>query len=611
MLSRFFHLAGLTLAVALAPSLPAGPGVEAVKASLSLELEVAGGRMRLEADQFHQTGDSQTLVPLHCQIWLSGRQRATSTITGMSGTPEDWVSRYEVTTDLKDEIEAVLHPGSDADWREIVRAAPVRVSLGQGESPLLEIAVDVPPTPPEAGSSGWKLTRTSRSMRAESTVTRERRDGAWIEVAGPGKVYPVTPRIQIDFGAGRDGNRLRHGQLIGPDVVFVDEELRSAKRTASQRVVSQGEASITSHSDPLPGVLGGFGDLPVALKWQFRLGEAPDVGWFEAAAISVGKPWWPEWGGSRDFLIKLSRPDLVQEVNVYLDAVSSVPGVALNAVEAAVVRPEGWTAHHRDVPVDFREGAFAVHWTRTEVEPLAGPVDVGPDLWLSAADGETREGAERLQRLTLSSIKPQMAVRVHPADYAAKGGLGVRVKVDGFWEDLPPKGEGIVSQRPQLSIPIDRDGDGLPDGWATTSYEDGDGLTPAQEYRGGIAGGKHRRLSPLRREVFLTDPQGCLRSEDREAMVRRFAGFRVDLIFLDEGETITNGVPVIWIERLHDHFWPQLMRLDDVAAQKAALRAIRPGPGCGTLFVGDRVDPLLFSGDLARILNLDQLGAQP
>jgi hypothetical protein len=448
----------------------------------------------------------------------------------------------------------------------------------------------------------------------ESTVTRERKEGAFVEVPGREATVPIIPRIQIELGAGRDGIRLRHGQLTGPDFVFVDEELRSLTKTVTQRWIAQGEASATSHSDALPGVLGGFGEVPVTLRWQFRMGKAPDLGWIEAGPLPGGKPWWPEWGGHRDFTIKLNRPEWVQALEVHLEDVSDHPGVALNAVETVLTRPKGWDEHRRDVPVEFREAGTSLKWTRSRVEPVPGAGDRAPDLWLNAADhpGATRaDSAPRAQRLTFSEAKPEIPLRVRAEDYSAQGRLGVRVKVDGFWEDLPVKGAGAMPDRPRLGLPLDENADGLPDGFLTTGVPDGDGLSPAQEYRGVIAGGKHRRLSPLRREVFLTDPSGRLRPEDREAMTRRLLESRVDLIFLEEGETVMGEVPVIGVERLQEHFWPKLLRLEDAVAQRDALRAIRPRSGVDTLFVGERPDSRFLAADLARILNLELPNAQP
>jgi hypothetical protein len=213
--------------------------------------------------------------------------------------------------------------------------------------------------------------------------------------------------------------------------------------------------------------------------------------------------------------------------------------------------------------------------------------------------------------LVFQQIKPELMVRVRSADWAARGRLGVRVQVDGIWDDLPVKGAGSDADRQQLVLPEDSDGDGVPDGFGTDSEDDGDGLSLAQEYRGVIVGGKHRRLSPELREVFLSDPGGCLTPDHRLALGHRFSALRVELIFLEEGETLMPGVPVIALERMADHFLPQVMRLEDPIAQRNAFRAIRPRPGCGTVFVGPQVDPQLVAGDLARVLNLDELGSQP
>ncbi len=603
----------------LVPARSAELAAHPIKAALSLEMQAAGGRLVLEADQFQQVGSSdpsgsgaKTFLPTRFRVRITGRQQGTSIITGSRGTADDWVSRCEVNTVFDEEIEGLLPPSTSLDWAAALRDAPMRVVVGSGKQPLIELSLTLEKGLSEAGGA-WALKWRNGSTRTELTRTQESRDGQRVEKVGAPQSQPFAPRIEILLGAGREGKRMRHDRLRGPEFVFGDEDLREVNVVTPERLVAQGEASAVSQANSLPGLLGGFPDGSVRLKWQFAVGHAPDVGWFEAAS-SGGKPWWPELGGSRDVRIKLSRPDRVKAVEVYLAEVSALPGVAFNAVEAVATRSEGWNGRRREVPVEFREGETALRWGRLQVDPPSREVDLAPDLALRVEDHSGASNSQepgRAGRLVFQQIKPELMVRVRSADWAARGRLGVRVQVDGIWDDLPVKGAGADADRQQLVLPEGSDGDGVPDGFGTDSEDDGDGLSLAQEYRGVIVGGKHRRLSPELREVFLSDPGGCLTPDHRLALGHRFSALRVELIFLEEGETLMPGVPVIALERMADHFLPQVMRLEDPIAQRNAFRAIRPRPGCGTVFVGPQVDPQLVAGDLARVLNLDELGSQP
>jgi len=331
-------------------------------------------------------------------------------------------------------------------------------------------------------------------------------------------------------------------------------------------------------------VQGGFGAIPILIKWQFSMGEAPDVGWLEE--VAVGKtPWLPSWGGHRDFLIKFTWPELVEEVEVSLDGVSRLPGVALNAGEAVVARLPGWQDQRRPFPVEFRDGDFVLKWNRSQAIAAVGPEDSGPDLYFAIADHPgftTGDPGTRPGLITTKTVKSDVPVRVRSADWAASGRLGVRVKVEGIWDSLPAKGLGLRPDSVAIGLPVDSDGNGVPDGFAGTVDgdldADGDGLNLAQEYRGIVAGGKHLRLSPDRREVFLSDPQRRLGEEERIGLSRLFAPWKVDLIFLDDGETLIGGIPVIAVEALQANFLPQVLRIEDAATQRKAFWAIWPRP---------------------------------
>jgi hypothetical protein len=186
----------------------------------------------------------------------------------------------------------------------------------------------------------------------------------------------------------------------------------------------------------------------------------------------------------------------------------------------------------------------------------------------------------------------------------------VEVQSDGVWEELEPRGPGADAERLRLVLPDDS-----PQGAAAAADEDGDGLTAAEEFRGVVVQGTHRRLSPEVREVFVLDPDRCLGEEERIVLGRLFAPWRVELLFLGEGEhhaeKIGERVPVLVLEPFGSRLGGKLESLADAAAQRAALRATRPRPGIRTLFVEGPVDSVALAGDFARALGLDEWGAQP
>jgi hypothetical protein len=495
-----------------------------------------------------------------------------------------------------EQIDCHLEGTVDADGGELLRSAPLRVTIGPGEQPIVEVFATS-----SAADSAWRMTRRGESVRSEAVQSRMLQEGRWIETAPVIKKTVITPRYAIAIGSGNEGRVPRHGRLDGPEFLFEDEDLRVPRAVTPNRLIAGGEIVATTDSDSLPGVHGGFGKTPVTIRWELSIGKPPDVGWFEAVAPGrKGSPW-PEFGGESLFVIKLTHPEMVEAVEVGLEDVSRLPGIALNGGAALVRRPEGWMDQVRSRPVSFREEDFELAWVRAEAVPPASPEDSGPDLFFP-------EGG--LGPVALPRVTDEMPLRVRVADWGASGTLTVRVKVAGIWETLPPRGPGASSGA--MRIPSGAEMNGVPPDFEKGDRDgDGDGLSRAQEYRGVIVAGQHRRLSPLRREVFLVDPSRCLGEEERIALARRFSPWNVDLLFLEPGETAIEGVPVIVVEDLREHFLPALLRLEDGASQRKALRAIRPRPECGALFVDGKVDPVLLAGDLALVLGLSEFGPEP
>lgn len=594
------------------------PGVVSAPARFFVEMRVGGGRLRLEADEFLvrtvDSGMGRVLLPKHLRMVLSGENQAACTLVAPGDAPGDWLSRREMELRFDERIDVQIQLPANPDWEELGRTAPLQIRIGPGEQPLVEVLATSPPVDP---IPGWSVTRSGASIRTESVQSRTLRDGKWVETAPVRKRTELVPRCAVSIGSGKEGRVLRHRRIDGPDFVFEDEDLRVVRAMSANRLIAGGVILSRTVSDPLPGVQGGFGEVPLEIRWELSLGKPPDVGWFEPVLAGNEADRWVGPGGKLSFLLKLTRPDLVEALEVRLAEVSRHPGIALNGGAVLMHRPSGWTDQVRPVPVIFREEDFSLSWTRSEVVLPDSPGDSGPDLRFELADhpGFALDPTDpALLRLDGGKVGGEIPVAVTVADWAASGRLSVQVKVEGIWEDLPARGDGGTDQGVALGLPFGAGPDGVPlnfEGGAGVLDADGDGLSRAQEWRGVIVEGRHRRLSPMRREVFLSDPGACLGEEERIALRRRFSPWNVELVFLGPGETCLGSVPVIGLEDLREHFLPALLRLEDESGQQKALRAIRPRPGCAGLFVDGQVDPVALAGDLARILNLSEFGPEP
>lgn len=566
-----------------------------VKGHLSLEMRSGGGLLQIDAGEFEEVVDAdgtRTLVAKRFRAAWTGRSEATHTILGDGETVENWLSRHQVSMVYNDEWEVRLASAAAVDWAEIVREAPVQVRVGGGADPLIEVqAASVLLT----GGASWEVSRKANSQRIETVRKRVLREGTWVEEPGEPETTQLEPRFEVVLGAGREGQERGHDRLEGPGFVFVDEDLRVPGALNHRRLLFSGSVERVSRGDSLPGVTGGFAEVPVQIRWDLSVGEPPDVGWFGELAEAQPGGSWPSFGGHRDYVIQVTRPELVEAISVRLEDVTQHPGVAVNGGATLLDEDVAAKGQSRTTPLEFRDTDFVLSWPRTLVVPPASAEDAMPDLNLAAEDlpGFAEDGG----RWVSTEVKPETRVRVRSADFGGAGKLSVRVKVEGIWEPLPAKSGGASGV-----LVIAPPGEGGTDA-------DGDGLTPAEERRGVVAGGKHRRLSTERREVFLTDPHGCLGEEERIALGRRFAPWNVDLIFVEAWET--EGLPVIVVEDLRRNFLPRVLRLENAEEQRKAFRAIRPRPGAGALFVEGKVDPVLFGGDLARILNLEEFGSQP
>jgi hypothetical protein len=602
----------LLLVPALLPGTwAAEPGV------LRIEMEVAGAALSLVADGFRELPAAEPdgerrFVADRVRALFTGTQAASYRLLAGEGA-EDWISRHEVQVrlDQRDESRRGEEGGPDP--------VVVRVGAPGDGPPWIRIEAETP-VPVGAGGT-WRTESTGNVVRSESAQVRLLREGVAEEGAPTVEESRVRPRFRIRIGSASVAPPvgLRHGWSRPPEFVFEDGEPRSVAVLRGKRVAAGGETETWSRGTIPPGVNGGFGDVPVKVRWNFRWGGAPDIGWFGLADGEASSrppdPDWPARGSRRDVSIHLERPEEAEAIRVTLHDVSAWPGVAVNAREALLAGAKGWADLREAVPVSFEDGEFRLHWERRHVSVRPLPEDRAPDLYFAAGDHpafgvEVGNGGERAGSMVSRDIRPLTVVRVRAADWGAAGSVGVEVQSDGVWEELEPRGPGADAERLRLVLPDDS-----PQGAAAAADEDGDGLTAAEEFRGVVVQGTHRRLSPEVREVFVLDPDRCLGEEERIVLGRLFAPWRVELLFLGEGEhhaeKIGERVPVLVLEPFGSRLGGKLESLADAAAQRAALRATRPRPGIRTLFVEGPVDSVALAGDFARALGLDEWGAQP
>ena len=151
---------------------------------------------------------------------------------------------------------------------------------------------------------------------------------------------------------------------------------------------------------------------------------------------------------------------------------------------------------------------------------------VDPDLKILKANNPAllEISADGQKAKTTTGLK-SASITISSLDGAAIGKLSVLARIDGENTVLDAHLDG-ESERTEVSIPYDSDGNTIADAWEEAndvlgkpldSDEDaepqgdghnGDGLTTWEEYRGFLEDGKHIRTKPKEKDLFICDTYG-------------------------------------------------------------------------------------------------------
>jgi len=277
--------------------------------------------------------------------------------------------------------------------------------------------------------------------------------------------------------------------------------------------------------------------------WDFRyhlvVSAKKNVDAVLKSADGDSATWLPAPDDVRTFTLTLEEPssDEVEEVRFTLTDVSSYPGIALNAGNHILTNQCSDCTVLRRPEVYFRHTNFAHEDNsdypirRAYAHYNACPIDDLPDMFFSErenkgfdlTDGGTRENLQYMisKVALLPSVESSdIQVKVTVKDGAASGKLKAEVKVGGVWYPARTEGPCADDDGEYLILPLDKNDNGLGDSWERAwavndphadndslpmNPNKGDGLTVFEEYRGIYSDGKHQRLSPVYKDVFVHD----------------------------------------------------------------------------------------------------------
>lgn len=600
------------------------PGtIEPVKGgNLSLRLEVAGGQMRVTAGRWQElsagfageAGGVRRLVAGSLRMVAEGNQRGDYSLLPL-GNGGRWHERMVAELKLDEDAEWRLPPGFEKlDPRDLWETVPLRVELRPQ---------------PDGGWMAFLRTRDLLLPGGTGEVRRHRAGSIWNERMSRHPLHEGSPAtevktrsqprdipLNIQFGEGVRSGALWHSNLYPPSLSFCREEGLPVTVSGPGRMRSSGTLEEVSLARLEPASEGGFGGSKVRFTWDLRLGEPPDVGWWEPAGPGL-EAWLPECGKQLVFQVMLSRVDAVESLRFVLRETTRHPGVAVNAWHAHLSNQVATATGRGEVAVTLPEGASALAWKRHYPVAAATPLDSFPDLHFEQSrnpsarvEGEILTGqAEGLRgtELRFEKVAARVAASLTVADWAAAGVLGVQAKIDGLWEDLQAKGPGVEADGLAIRFPLDANRDGLPDTvpHGSPGMDDGDGLDEREEYRGVLVGGRHLRLDPAQRDLFLIDYGQTLSEASKGGVAAGLAklGLQAHWIGLAEhrDERIGKAAAIV-IENLKANALPLILGRDDPAEQVRAWSAIRPRPGLGMVFVEEQTEAGCLVVDLGKVL---------
>ena len=188
-------------------------------------------------------------------------------------------------------------------------------------------------------------------------------------------------------------------------------------------------------------------------------------------------------------------------------------------VRAKIVEPEGLTGKIRFTLKDVsREPGVCMNYPFHDREEA-------PDLVISEMSGSGLNITEDGQSaVTLDDVN-EAEVVLQPRDFGARGKLSATATVLAGGKEIEVRAVLKRTGEHDVTLPLDENSNGIADYWekahniypcAGDCDDDGepegkapgDGLSAWEEYRGFFVRGKHERLDPNRKDLFVYDPDG-------------------------------------------------------------------------------------------------------
>lgn len=289
-------------------------------------------------------------------------------------------------------------------------------------------------------------------------------------------------------------------------------------------------------------------DTVYDLDYKFLIAAKKEIDAVLEPADVKEAAWEPKPGDIREYKLTLNDPgpEEVQAVRFTLLETSDHPGITTNAGNHVLPgncldcktgkKDEKWPWETFFTNQNGQEYAVRREYTHYN----SCPIDSLPDMFFRDIDNQGWEMGDQAisenLRYTVSqqishdvqeSQEKTYAVKVCIKDGAASAKLKAEVQIGGIWYEARAQGDTAAENGVELLLPLDKDADGLQDKWESrwgVSDPDrdadshlgarytGDGLTVFEEYRGIIYQGRHHRMSPVYKDIFVYDYSGYFAS---------------------------------------------------------------------------------------------------